>query len=68
MMPSFAELWEQFQIEQRARKALDSATTEAIKAVWDSWDGMAVMTVAGVYIPDSWIVEELKKRGVDCGM
>lgn len=68
MRPNFIEIWNRFQREQRAENAIKKATTEEIEAVWREWDGMAVMKLDGVYIPDSWIVAELYKRGIDPGI
>jgi len=66
--PNFIEIWNRFQMEQRAEKALKDATTDEIETVWREWDGMNVMKLGGVYIPDSWIVAELHKRGIDPGI
>lgn len=61
-------MWSRFQMEQQAEKALSEAKTGEIEAVWQQWDGMSLMKLGGVYIPDSWIAAELLKRGVDPGI
>lgn len=66
--PSFIEIWSRFQMEQQAKKALSEAETAEIEEVWQQWDGMGLMKLRGVYIPDSWIVAELHRRGVDPGI
>ena len=63
--PNFIEIWNRFQREQQAEAALKKATNEEVEAVWRAWDGMAAMKLDGFYIPDSWIVAELYKRGID---
>lgn len=66
--PNFLDFWNRFQMEQRAEKALKDAPTDELETVWREWDGMNVMKLGGVYIPDSWIVAELYKRGIDPGI
>lgn len=66
--PAFIELWERFQREQRAKAALEKAATETLSKMWENWDGIAVFEIDGVYIPDSWLVTELQKRGVDTNL
>ncbi len=55
-------------MEQRAKNALKDASTNELETVWREWDGMTVMKLGGVYIPDSWIVAELQERGIDPGI
>lgn len=66
--PSFIEMWSRFQMEQQAEKAIQEAETDEINSMWQQWDGTSLMKLNGVYIPDSWVVAELLKRGVDPGI
>lgn len=66
--PDFLEVYRMFQLEERARKSLRTASTEELQKIWEAWDGTSTMQVDGVYVPDSWMHAELLKRGVDTGI
>lgn len=48
--------------EQKYEAMLAAASLETLEALWNEWDGMALMKIDGEYIPEREVVQELYRR------
>lgn len=48
---------------KRQRELVARASLETLEALWTGWDGMALMRIDGEPVNESYVVEELKRRG-----
>jgi len=63
---SIGELLNQFVADQLRQKRwwelIHKTSLDELERMWNEWDGMAVMKIDGEYVPESYIVQELKAR------
>lgn len=64
---TLSELLNRFTSEQNLQKRwlelIEKTTLQELERMWNEWDGIAVMKIDGEYVPESYIVQELHKRG-----
>lgn len=60
--PNLGDLINRFFEEERQKKAIAEASDEKLLEIWDNWDGMALMTIDGKYIPESGVHYEIQRR------